>query len=453
MSRLSLEVAQKIAIERGGLCLSELYVNNKEHMKWICALGHQWTACLGKIKNAKQWCPTCSGTKKLTIDTAHDVALGRGGKCLSTEYVNCNAPLQWECAESHTWMARLHDVKNGGTWCPYCARVVKLTIEDAHKVAAERGGLCLSNIYINTMTHLKWRCALGHEWMACLSKIKNREQWCPDCGGTKKLTIDVAHDVASERGGKCLSIEYINCDALLQWECSELHKWAASLNNVKNGKSWCPECAGVTKWTIPELNDIAIKNGGRCMSIEYINLDTHLEWICSDNHRWMAMPKSIINGSWCPTCNVSRGERIISEWLTFNNIKFIPQYSFPGSRYSYDYYIPSTNWLIEFGGLQHFKEVPFFHNKVSFEQRQEVDREKTIMAYNNGLSLLRIHYYDILKIHELLQLVTVAAAPHVRCSRIEEYRYLGLTMPLPTIQTRIIPQTQQVKHLTLNVVR
>ena len=75
------------------------------------------------------------------------------------------------------------------------------------------------------------------------------------------------------------------------------------------------------------------------------------------------------------------------------------------------------------------------------------------MAYNNDLSLLRIHYYDILKIPELLQLVTVAAAPHVRCSRIEEYRYLGLTMPLPTIQPRIIPQVQQVKHLSLNVIR
>ena len=32
MSKLSIEVARKIALERGGLCLSELYVNNKEHM-------------------------------------------------------------------------------------------------------------------------------------------------------------------------------------------------------------------------------------------------------------------------------------------------------------------------------------------------------------------------------------------------------------------------------------
>lgn len=450
MSRLSLEVAQKIAIERGGLCLSNVYVNNKEHLKWKCQFGHEWNACLGKIKNAKQWCPTCSGTKKLTIATAHEVALGRGGRCLSTEYVNCNAPIQWECDEFHRWTACLHDVKNGGTWCPYCARVVKLTIEDAHKVAAERGGLCLSTVYISNKEPLRWRCMYNHEWIASLGKVKNEKQWCPDCSGKKKLNINVANEIALERGGRCLSLDYINCDSLLQWECSKLHTWRASLNNIKNCKSWCPECTGVTKWTIEELDEIAIKNGGRCLSTEYINSQTHLEWICCYNHKWLAIPNSIVRGSWCPTCNISRGERMIADWLTNNNISFVPQYSFPNSRYSYDFYIPSTRWLIEFDGLQHFKEVPFFHDKVSFERRQEIDREKTFMAYNNEISLLRIHYYDIVKIPELLQSVTIITAHHIRCSRIDEYKYLGLNI-LPQYPLTIIPITG-IKHLTLNII-
>jgi very-short-patch-repair endonuclease len=422
----NIEVARHLAHLKGGECLSDIYINNKEHLRWRCAYGHEWDACLGKIKNSGQWYPYCGGKKKLTIHVAQQIAAERGGKCLSTEYTNCYAQLLWECSELHQWIACLHDIKNGGTWCPVCAGNMKLTIEDAHRTAHERGGECLSNIYVNIMENLKWRCEFGHEWNATLNNVKNKHQWCPICGGTKKLTIVDAQQIAAERGGKCLSTEYINCDSLLQWQCEFLHTWLASINNIKNKGSWCPECAGVTKWTIEELDDIAIKNGGRLLSNQYINSQTHLEWICGFGHNWFAIPNSIVRGSWCPTCNVSRGERTISDWLIANNIQFIPQYSFTGSRYSYDFYIPSTGWLIEFDGLQHFKEVPFFHNKIPFQRRQDIDREKTQMAYSKGLSLLHIHYYDIMKIADLLPVITVKTPPHVVCSRTDGYEYLNL---------------------------
>lgn len=118
------------------------------------------------------------------------------------------------------------------------------------------------------------------------------------------------------------------------WQCSLSHTWMASLNNVRNNNSWCPECAGQTKWTIKELDAIATKNAGRLLSTEYINSQTHLEWICCYNHKWLAPPNSIVMGSWCPICIISRGERIISDWLIVNNIEFVQQYS---SRYSYDF--------------------------------------------------------------------------------------------------------------------
>ena len=39
----------------------------------------------------------------------------------------------------------------------------KISIDDACKIASERGGECLSRIYINSLSHLKWRCAKSHE--------------------------------------------------------------------------------------------------------------------------------------------------------------------------------------------------------------------------------------------------------------------------------------------------
>ena len=61
----------------------------------------------------------------------------------------------------------------------------KLTIEEMHRIAKERGGKCLSKKYVNSSTHLIWQCAEGHSWPASYDTIKGtknrRGNWCPDC--------------------------------------------------------------------------------------------------------------------------------------------------------------------------------------------------------------------------------------------------------------------------------
>ena len=63
----------------------------------------------------------------------------------------------------------------------------RLTIEEMQKIAEIRGGKCLSPIYKNSVTKLKWQCKKGHQWFAAPSKIKFG-QWCPICAG-KTLKI------------------------------------------------------------------------------------------------------------------------------------------------------------------------------------------------------------------------------------------------------------------------
>ncbi len=59
-------------------------------------------------------------TAKLTIDVMQEIAKSRGGKCLSTKYVNSKTKLYWECSEGHRWSARPSDIK-AGKWCRVCS--------------------------------------------------------------------------------------------------------------------------------------------------------------------------------------------------------------------------------------------------------------------------------------------------------------------------------------------
>lgn len=83
---------------------------------------------------------------------------------------------------------------------PRCAGCMKLSIEEACKIAINRGGECLSSTYINGRPHLKWECKYNHEWMAALNKIKHSDRWYPFCAGNMKLTIDDDRRIASEKG-------------------------------------------------------------------------------------------------------------------------------------------------------------------------------------------------------------------------------------------------------------
>ena len=92
--------------------------------------------------------------KKLRIEEMHNFVSERGGKCLSTEYIHSTTKLKWECAEGHTWEARPNSVKSGN-WCRLCSNVkISLTIEEMQKIAAERGGKCLSPEYILSLIHI-----------------------------------------------------------------------------------------------------------------------------------------------------------------------------------------------------------------------------------------------------------------------------------------------------------
>ena len=173
-------------------------------------------------------------------------------------------------------------------------------IEEMQALAAKRGGTCLSPKYIDTVTKLTWQCAYGHQWDTAPHSIK-QGSWCPACAGVKKSTIEEMQQIAAERGGKCLSQNYINSFADLTWQCKEGHQWQANPNNIKKG-TWCPACACQTKGTIDEMQEIAAERGGKCLSDTYTNNRTKLTWQCRQGHQWQARPFHIKQGSWCPAC-------------------------------------------------------------------------------------------------------------------------------------------------------
>lgn len=281
----------------------------------------------------------------------------------------------------------------------------KLTIADMKNIAIKRGGRCLSKKYTNISSPLEWQCKFGHIWFSSANNVKNGNKWCHVCGGTSKLELNDMHILAKERNGRCLSKEYINIRTKLKWQCDKGHIWFATPNDVKNDNTWCPRCRGTEKHGILKMKEIAKDRGGRCLSKTYKDIFTKLLWECSRGHRWSVAPVGIIHQKqWCPICSSGSGERLCR--LFFENIfnkkfpKVRPKWlgaEKTGRPMEIDGFNQELKLGFEYNGSQHYKVKTLFYKTINkrkeLEKRRQGDVYKINLAKHRGVNIISVPYW------------------------------------------------------------
>lgn len=118
----------------------------------------------------------------------------------------------------------------------------------------------------------------------------------------RSLTLAEMQDLAEKQGGHCLSTSYRNSYTKLLWRCRLGHRWRAIPKAVKQGH-WCDKCFDDRRrGSISRIDKIAANHGGQCVSRSYPNVKTPLRLRCAEGHEWHATGNSILRGSWCRRC-------------------------------------------------------------------------------------------------------------------------------------------------------
>ena len=306
--------------------------------------------------------------KKFTLDDCVNTAAEKGGKCLSTEYVNNATKMLWECSKGHQWYAIYINIRVG-KWCKECAyESMRRGLKDAQKLAESMGGKCLSEKYINNNTKMLWECNDWHQWETPLRNIQ-QGHWCRECKNNSfKKTLRDAQIIAAKMNGKCLSEKYINNRSNMLWECVFGHKWNTTYTNIQQG-NWCPECnLNNMRNTINDAHKLALTKNGKCLSKIYKNNRSYLVWECEYGHTWEAIYNNILKGKWCPYCKTKTQNKLykIIEKI-FPNIEIIynsisldwlknPE---TNRKLEIDLWVPSLKLAIEYDGKQHYEPVRF----------------------------------------------------------------------------------------------
>lgn len=245
----TIELLQETAILKMGKCLSPEYVGIKAHYQWKCQFGHEWSAIAESILRGS-WCPTCAGQRKITLEEMKSICEKRGGKFLSSEYINQHTKYKVICREGHVFYPHGMSLSQG-SWCKKCqstnlwsSKRKKVSTEDYEKAGLNVGCKFIGKQIPNRTTiEVKWRCQKeGHEFSMTYNNIKNHKQHCPKCSGRAHVTISDCEALALSKGGKIISQTYSPYESLI-WECKHGHQFSSKYNTIKHQQIWCPYCS------------------------------------------------------------------------------------------------------------------------------------------------------------------------------------------------------------------
>jgi hypothetical protein len=298
---------KSIVVSRGGVysAKSETRFHLRESIKVTCGNGHSWNTLVETVLSGL-WCQKCSQLERL-----HAVALSKGWECVSTEFKATHSIYAWRCGSGHEFKLNLISAERSSV-CPVCKRLLECAekLREVQELGIRLGGECISARFEKVDSSLRWRCKLGHEWMARVGNIE-RGTWCPKCAvDGQRSGIEEFHKIARERGGECLSTEYKNGHTKLRFACECGHEWMAVPLSIKRG-TWCARCSGNAKKSLEDAANLAAKHGGQCLALNFPSVSSKLLWQCSRGHQWRGRYSDISSGSWCPLC--VRGSRTFAE--------------------------------------------------------------------------------------------------------------------------------------------
>jgi hypothetical protein len=132
--------------------------------------------------------------------------------------------------------------------------------------------------------------------------------------------------------------------------------------------------------------------------VKYIGTNNYVKIICQKHGIFNQSPHNHMKGQGCPSCNESKGEKAIKEFLEKNNIKFIREKVFSDCRFKYplpfDFYLPDYNTCIEFNGKQHYEPIKYFGGIDYFKLINERDEIKSKYCNENNIRLIIIKYNE-----------------------------------------------------------
>lgn len=319
--QVSIKKAHEIIKEKGGVVISGQFTHSKnDKVEIMCKLKHKWETNAMNIISGS-WCGKCSAReankdRSLSIDEMNAIAKARGGKCLSTKYVNSQTKLEWECFHGHKWAAIPNAIKRGG-WCPDCRsglseRICRAYIEHLTGKKFPQTWPIWLRVYEDTHLQLdgyneELGIAFEHHGMQHYKFIKRFHK---DLAGFHDQQFrDLVKESACDFFGvKLIIIPSINKKLKLidlkSFLIDKLNEFGLKVSQKKISSDVKLLTAYSSNKFTELITFVEKYHSGKVLSDTYLGAKRKLSFQCTEGHIWEATPDNILNNNnWCPYCS------------------------------------------------------------------------------------------------------------------------------------------------------
>lgn len=359
--------------------LSE-YVDMYEKMLFRCKCGELFETNWHEFNNKnfpKRQCNKCGRKKpnnkdKITCEHIKEYLKENDYTCelISTEYINCDSKLEFECECGNHFFASWSNIKKMSGLCKKCVNNKRLFYKNDDSISKNN-----KKIHVITFDDIQNK----------MNEIYEYNEY--SLLGVNHSCLDIKHNV-------CGNIFTIRKDHFFRGQgckfCNVQNRDFGALQNEEF------------------LQRVSEYNDNYEFITEYRNNHTPITIRCKKcGNIFTQTPCHIFErGIYCNSCNGTKGEQYIEKYLKINDIDYILQHRFNDCKSKrllpFDFYLPDYNVCIEYQGEQHFHPIGIFGREDSFIKQVERDNIKRKYCKNNNITLIEIYYKDFNNINNIL---------------------------------------------------
>jgi hypothetical protein len=312
------------------------------------------------------------------------------------------------------------DSHKRGRGCPYCKGKSGQDLNKSNQLKKDRINHFIKKYQFEhvrliesyskgTMVN-KFYCDIHGEFSKNSSQV-SKGQICGECLKLKNRKVSVANELnkmLKRHNNKFEYINYIDLVDEITVKCIEHNHTFKILksSHVQNKYGGCGYCISQYKDFRMKEQDEVIKNFRnvhedryRYDNVDYRGRSIKVSITCLKHGDFMQTPSSHLNGSGCPNCKSSSGEKMIQGILKKMGISYVTEKRFFGCSSElgnkllpFDIYVPEFHTCIEFDGYHHFFPIEAWGGENSLIKVQNRDRYKNEYCEKNEIDLIRIPY-------------------------------------------------------------
>jgi hypothetical protein len=376
-------------------------------------------------------CKLCSkGDKNLKLRKSREDFINTSNLVHDGKYNYDKVPKSFNVKHKVTIICPIHedfsqtaDSHKRGVGCPYCVGKSNNNVEKSILIRTQKineiikknkfESVKLIELPINDKDKYKFNCEIHGDLLKNKSQVY-KGQICGECLKLKNKKTQFLRELKKMNKIHNNKFEYLDYNELVNRKkritikCPE-HNHIFKIYkafHIQSKHGGCVHCTKQYKNYGIKEQDVLINQFKSVHGDLYNYNNVFYErseikvWItCKKHGDFPQTPASHLNGSGCPKCKHSSGEKLIQNLLKKMNIHHETQKCFygcfndkTGKHLTFDIYVPEFHTCIEFDGHQHFISVENWGGEESLKEVQYRDNIKNNYCENNDINLIRIPY-------------------------------------------------------------